>query len=63
MRISDIITIVLTITAVAAFCCFFFYPYSNLDSIQDKRDVALNCLYIAIASAVGLAATAIADRD
>ena len=63
MRISNIIAVVLTITAVAAFCCFFFYPYASLDSIQDKRDVALNCLYIAIASAVGLAATAIADRN
>ena len=63
MRISDIIAVILTVTAVAAFCCFFFYPYASLDSIQDKRDVALNCLYIAIASAIGLVATAIADRN
>ena len=63
MRISDIITIVLTITAVAAFCCFFFYPYSNLDSIQDKRDIAVSCVYVVIASAIGLAVTAIADRN
>lgn len=63
MRISNIIAVILTITAVAAFCCFFFYPYSDLDSIQDKRDVAVSCVYVAIASAIGLAITAIADRD
>ena len=63
MRISDIIAIILTVTAVAAFCCFFFYPYSDLDSIQDKRDVAVSCVYVAIASAIGLVATAIADRN
>lgn len=63
MRISNIIAVILTITAVAAFCCFFFYPYSDLDSIQDKRDIAISCVYVAIASAIGLAITAIADRD
>lgn len=63
MRISDIITIVLTITAVATFCCFFFYPYGELDSIQEKTAIAMNCLYTVIASAIGLAVTAIADRD
>ena len=63
MRISNIIAVVLTITAVAAFCCFFFYPYSDLVSIQDKRDIAVSCLYVVIASAIGLVATAIADRN
>ena len=63
MRISDIITIALTITAVVAFCCFFFYPYTELNSIQDKRDIAVSCLYVVIASAIGLVATAIADRN
>ena len=63
MRISNIIAVVLTITAVAAFCCFFFYPYSNLDSIQEKTNIAVNCLFTVIASAIGLVATAIAGRD
>lgn len=63
MRISNIIAVVLTITAVAAFCCFFYYPYSDLDSIQEKTDIAVNCLYVVIASAIGLAITAIAGRD
>ena len=63
MRISDIITIVLTITAVAAFCVFLFYPYPELGSIREKTNVAVNCLYVVIASAIGLVATAIADRD
>ena len=63
MRISDIITVIITITAVAAFCCFFFYPYTELNSIQEKTNIAVNCLYTVIASAIGLAVTAIADRD
>lgn len=63
MRISNIIAIVLTITAIAAFCCFFYYPYGELDSVQEKTAIAMNCLYAVIASAIGLVATAIADRD
>lgn len=63
MHIANIIAVVLTITAVAAFCCFLFYPYPELGSIQEKTNVAVNCLYVVIASAIGLAITAIADRD
>lgn len=63
MRITNIIAVVLTITAVAAFCCFLFYPYPELGSIQEKTAIAMNCLYTVIASAIGLVATAIADRD
>ena len=63
MRISDIIAVILTITAVAAFCCFFFYPYTELNSLQEKTNIAVSCVYVAIASAIGLAITAIADRD
>ena len=63
MRITNIIAVVLTITAVAAFCCFFYYPYGELGSIQEKTNAAVNCLYVVIASAIGLVATAIADRD
>ena len=63
MRISNTIAVILTVTAVAAFCCFFYFPYDELDSIQEKTDIAVNCLYVVIASAIGLVATAIADRD
>ena len=63
MRIGNIIAVILTVTAVAAFCCFFYFPYGELDSIQEKTDIAVNCLYTVIASAIGLVATAIADRD
>ena len=63
MRINDPIAVILTITAVAAFCCFFYYPYGELGSIQEKTNIAVNCLYVVIASTVGLVATVIADRD
>ena len=58
MRITNIIIVILTIISLAAFCCFLFYPYAELGSMQDKRDVALNCLYIISGSVVGLAVTA-----
>lgn len=58
MRITNIIIVILTIISLAAFCCFLFYPYAELGSMQDKRDVALNCLYIISASVIGLAVTA-----
>ena len=63
MRTSDIITITAGAVGLAAFCCFLFYPYTDLDSIQEKTAIAMNCLYTVIASAVTLVATAIADRD
>lgn len=63
MRITNIITIVLTITAVAAFCVFLFYPYPELSSIQEKTNIAVNCLYTVIASAIGLVITAVASRN
>ena len=63
MRITNIIAVILTIISLVAFCVFLFYPYSELSSIQDKRDIAVSCLYVVIASAIGLVATAIADRD
>lgn len=63
MRITNIIAVILTIISLVAFCVFLFYPYSELSSIQDKRDIAVNCLYTVIASAIGLVATAIADRN
>lgn len=63
MRIGNIIAVILTVTAVAAFCCFFFYPYTELNSIQEKTNIAINCLYTVIASVISLAVTAIADRD
>ena len=63
MRITNIIAVVFTTIAVAAFFTFLFYPYPELSSIQDKRDIAVSCLYVVIASAIGLVATAIADRN
>lgn len=58
MRITNIIVIILTIISLAAFCCFLFYPYAELGSMQAKADHALDCLYAMIASVIGLAATA-----
>lgn len=64
MRITNIIAVVLTIISLAALFCFLFYPYAELGSMQDKRDVALNCLYIISGSVIGLAITAcIAARN
>ena len=62
MRITNIIAVILAIIGLAAFCCFFYYPYGELDSTQGKTNIAVNCLYTVIASAIGLAITAIADR-
>ena len=58
MRITNIIIVILTIISLAAFCCFLFYPYSELGSMQAKADHAMNCLYAMVASVIGLAATA-----
>lgn len=63
MRITNIIAVILAIIGLAAFLCFFYYPYGELDSIQGKTNIAVNCLYTVIASAIGLAITAIANRD
>ena len=57
MRITNIIAVVLMAISLAAFCCFLFYPYSELGSMQAKRDVALSCLYIISGSVIGLAVT------
>ena len=58
MRITNIIAVVLMAIIVAALFAFLFYPYSELVSMQDKRDVALNCLYLISGSVTGLAVTA-----
>ena len=58
MHITNIIVVALMAIIVAALFSFLFYPYSELGSMQDKRDVALNCLYIISGSVVGLAVTA-----
>ena len=58
MRITNIIIVILTITSLAAFCCFLFYPYAELGSMQAKANHALNCLYIISGSVIGLAITA-----
>lgn len=58
MRITNIIIVILTIISLAAFCCFLFYPYSELGSMQAKANHALNCLYIISGSVIGLAVTA-----
>ena len=58
MRITSIIIVILAITSLAAFCCFLFYPYAELGSMQDKADYALNCLYVIVASLIGLVITA-----
>ncbi len=58
MRITSIIIVILTIISLAAFCCFIFYPYAELGSMQAKADHALNCLYIISGSVIGLAITA-----
>ena len=67
MRITNIIAVILAIIGLAAFCCFFYYPYGELDSIQEKTNIAMTCLYTIIASALGLVVNtvvaAIADRD
>lgn len=57
MRITNIIAIAFMAISLAAFCCFLFYPYSELGSMQAKRDVALSCLYIISGSVIGLAVT------
>lgn len=64
MRITNIIAVVFMAIATAALLNFLFYPYSELGSMQDKLDHALNCLYVLTASVLGLAATAyIAARN
>lgn len=64
MRITNIIAIAFMAIIVAALFAFLFYPYSELGSMQDKLNHALNCLYAMIASVIGLAVTAyIAARN
>ena len=64
MRITNIIAVVFITIILAALFSFMFYPYAELGSMQDKRDVALNCLYIISGSVIGLAITAcIAARN
>lgn len=58
MRITNIIAIAFMAISLAAFCCFLFYPYSELGSMQAKAGHAMNCLYAMIASVIGLAVTA-----
>lgn len=58
MRITNIIIVILTSISLAAFCCFLFYPYAELGSMQAKADHAMNCLYAITASVIGLAVTA-----
>lgn len=58
MRITNIIIATLAIISLAAFCCFIFYPYSELPSMEAKADHAMNCLYAMIACVIGLAVTA-----
>lgn len=58
MRITNIIAIAFMAAIVTALFAFLFYPYSELDSMQDKRDVALNCLYIISGSVIGLSVAA-----
>ncbi len=58
MRITSIIIVILTIISLAAFCCFIFYPYAELGSMQAKADHALNCWCIRSGSVIGLAITA-----
>ena len=58
MRITNIITVAFMAIIVAALFSFFFYPYSELGSMQAKADHAMNCLYAMIASVIGLAVTA-----
>ena len=61
MRITNILTVVFTAIAVAAFFTFLFYPYPELSSIQDKRDIAVTCLYVVGMSTLALAITACCD--
>ena len=64
MRIIDILTAVLVLISITALFSFFFYPYAELASMEDKRNHAVGCLYILIGSVVGLAITAyIASRN
>ena len=58
MRITNIIAIAFMAISLAAFCCFLFYPYSELGSMQAKAGHALKCLYVISASVIGLAVTA-----
>lgn len=58
MRITSIIIVILAIISLAAFCCFLFYPYAELGSMQAKADHALKCLYVISGSVIGLAITA-----
>ena len=58
MRITNIIAITFMAISLAAFCCFLFYPYTELPSMEAKANHAMHCLYAMIASVIGLAATA-----
>ena len=61
MRITNILTVVFTAIAVAAFFTFLFYPYPELSSMQAKRDIAVACLYTVALTTIGLAVTACCD--
>lgn len=64
MRITNIIAVALMAIIVAALFSFLFYPYSELGSMQDKLNHAMDCLYAISASVGGLIATAyIAARN
>lgn len=64
MRITNIIAVVLMAVATAAMFSFLFYPYSELGTMQDKLNHAVNCLYVLCASLLALLTTAcIAARN
>ena len=58
MRITNIIAVVFIAIILAALFSFMFYPYSELGSMQEKMNHAVNCLYVLCASIVALTATA-----
>ena len=58
MRITNIIAVVCIAIILAALFSFMFYPYSELGSMQEKTNHAVNCLYAITAGTIGLAVTA-----
>lgn len=58
MRITNIIAIAFMAIIITALFMFLFYPYSELGTMQDKLNHAMDCLYAICASVAGLVATA-----
>ena len=64
MRITNIIAVAFITIILAALFAFMFYPYSELGSMQEKMNHAVQCLYVLTGSVIALSITAyIAARN